>query len=152
LSLSALSLCAVLLAGCAATTPGERGEASGEPVHCAILGDARQTVDQHLALLLTLDDAAAQAELLGEDAPFRIDPGALRAAVEALSILSGADGELGTMRRVAELLEQRTGLDDPFAPGSDTGRQLTALADAASTELRTALDAALRASGCGLSG
>lgn len=141
------SLCALLLAGCA-STPGEHGEVSGIPVHCAILGDARQTVDHHLALLLTLDDPTARAELLGEDAPFPIDPSALRAAVEALSMLSGADGELRSIRRVAELLEQHTGLDDPFAPGSDTGRQLAELADGASTELRGGLHAALAAAGC----
>ncbi len=147
-----LPLCALLLAGCAATTRAESEEVPGEPAHCAILDDARRTVDHHLALLLTLDDPGAQAELLGEDAPFRIDPGALRTAVQALSMLSGADGELGTIRRITELLQQHTGLDDPLAPGSDTGRQLAQLADAASTELRTGLHAALRASGCAVIG
>ncbi len=105
-------------------------------------------MDYHLSLLLALDDPAAVDELYGSDAPFRIDPGAFRAAVEALAVLSGTEGEVSRLRRIGGLLEEHTGMDDPFTPGSATGEQLAELADGAFGEVRTGLDAALQAVGC----
>lgn len=105
-------------------------------------------MDYHLSLLLALDDPAALEELSGSDAPFRLDPGAFRTAVEALSALSGAESEMNRLRRIAELLEKHAGVEDPFAPESGTGRQLAELADSAFGEVRLGLDAGLEAVGC----
>ncbi|MBA2570303.1 MAG: hypothetical protein H0V04_03870 [Chloroflexi bacterium] len=142
-----LGLCAVVFAACASGGSGTVGP-SDDPAHCGLLNGARQTIDYHLSLLLTLDDPEAQQEVLGQGAPFRIDPDAFRAAVEALSVLTGAESEVGRLRRIAQLLEEHAGVADPFAPGSDTGRQLADLADQAFGEVQVGLDAALRAAGC----
>jgi len=149
---AALSLAVVVLAGCGSgAAPGGSPGAPADALHCDLLTDARLTVDYHLSLLLALDDPAAVEELTGSDAPFRIDPGAFRAAVEALSVLSGAESEANRLRRIAELLEEHAGVEDPFAPGSGTGQQLAELANGAFGEVRVGLDEALKALGCHVS-
>lgn len=149
-SSAALGLATVLvLAGCGSgSAAGDEPGASSEAAHCELLTGARRTVDYHLSLMLALDDPAAVEELAGSDAPFRIDPGAFRTAVDVLSALSGAEGEIGRLRRIGELLEEHAGVEDPFAPGSGTGEQLADLADGAFGEVRVGLDAALQAVGC----
>lgn len=148
--LGSLGLAAILLLGGCATEAGSATNTAGPggPAHCDLLTGASRTVDYHLSLLLALDDPEAIEELSGSDAPFRIDPGAFRAAVEALSVLSGTDGEVNRLRRIGQLLEQHAGVEDPFAPGSGTGQQLADLADGAFGEVRLGLDAALQAVGC----
>ena len=150
LALTSASLAAVfLLIGCApGAAPGDASAEPGEEVHCDLLTGARRTVDYHLSLLLALDDPAATEELSGSDAPFRLDPGAFRTAVEALSVLSGTEGEVNRLRRIGELLEDHAGVEDPFAPGSATGEQLAELANGAFGEVRVGLDTALQTVGC----
>jgi predicted RNase H-like nuclease len=150
LALTSASLAAVLsLSGCAAgAAPRDASAEPGEEAHCDLLTGARRTVDYHLSLLLALDDPAAMEELSGSDAPFRIDPGAFRTAVEALSMLSGTEGEMNRLRRIGQLLEERAGMEDPFAQGSDTGKQLAELANGAFGEVRVGLDTALQTVGC----
>ena len=145
-----LGLVAVLLVSACATEAGSQRSANepAEAAHCDLLTGARRTVDYHLSLLLALDHPAAAEELSGSDAPFRIDAGAFRTAVEALSVLSGTDGEVNRLRRIGQLLEEHAGVEDPFAPGSGTGQQLAELADGAFGEVRLGLDSALQAVGC----
>ncbi|MDQ3552961.1 MAG: hypothetical protein M3395_00915, partial [Chloroflexota bacterium] len=71
-----------------------------------------------------------------------------RTAVEALSVLSGTEGEVNRLRRIGELLEDHAGVEDPFAPGSGTGEQLAELANGAFGEVRVGLDTALQTVGC----
>jgi len=148
--LAVATLAGVLVLGaCGAGQPsGDTPTATGEQVHCDLLAGARRTVDYHLSLLLALDDPAAIEELSGSDAPFRVDPGAFRTAVEALSVLSGTEGEMDRLRRIGQLLEEHAGVEDPLTPGSDTGEQLAELANGAFGEVRVGLDTALQAVGC----
>ncbi len=146
---SASLAAAILLTGCApGAAPDDASAEPAEEAHCDLLTGARRTVDYHLSLLLALDDPAAMDELSGSDAPFRIDPGAFRTAVEALSVLSGTEGEVNRLRRIGELLEDHAGVEDPFAPGSGTGEQLAELANGAFGEVRVGLDTALQTVGC----
>jgi hypothetical protein len=130
-------------------TPVGGGPAgSGRQAHCDALNDAVETVRYHLQLMVGLNDAEAFAAARESDAPFRVDPVTFRRAVEVVAVLSGVEGEIGRLRRLATLLEQNLGIEDPFRDGSTTGAQMLQLAEDAFAEAQVVLDEGLRAAGC----
>jgi hypothetical protein len=98
--------------------------------------------------MLTMDDAEAYAAARASDAPFRVDPGAFRQAITVLAALSGVEHEVERLRRLAGLLEQNLGVEDPFRAGSTTGAEMMALAENAFARAQVVLDEGLRRAGC----
>jgi hypothetical protein len=142
-----LALVVAIAAGCS-TLSGAGASGDSANARCGPLRSAVATVRYHLELLIQLDDPVAYEEIRDVDAPFKVDPEHFRQAVEVVAVLSGVEGEANRLRRLAELLEQNLGIEDPFAEGSQSGEQLQRLADETFGQAQVVLDDALVAAGC----